>query len=373
MTPRPDSARRAVSAGLPVFPWDTLADATALARSHPDGIVDLSIGTPIDPVAPVIREALAAASAAPGYPTTAGTPALRASAAAALHRRYGVTGVADDAVLPVIGTKELIAWLPTLLGLGAHDVVVVPELAYPTYEVGVRLAGAQALLADSLTQIGPRSPVLVYLNSPSNPTGAVLGADHLRKVVGWARERGAIVASDECYLGLGWDAEPVSLLHPAVSDGDHTGLLAIHSLSKSSSLAGYRAGFVAGDPALVAELLAVRKHAGMMVPTPVQAAMVAALDDDVHEREQRERYQRRRDGLLPALATAGLKVDHSEAGLYIWATRGEPCRDTVMWFAQRGILVAPGEFYGPRGAQHVRIALTATDERVDAAVERLTA
>ncbi len=365
--------RRGISADLPVFPWDTLADATALARSHPDGIVDLSVGTPVDPVAPVIRDALAAASSAPGYPTTAGTPALRASAVAALSRRYGVTNVADDAVLPAIGTKELIAWLPTLLGLGSDDVVAVPELAYPTYEVGAKLAGAQVLLADSLTQIGPRTPALVYLNSPSNPTGAVLGTDHLRKVVGWARERGAVVASDECYLGLGWDAAPVSLLHPSVCDGDHTGLLAIHSLSKTSSLAGYRAGFVAGDRALIGELLAVRKHAGMMMPTPVQGAMVAALDDDAHERDQRERYARRRDALMPAVKSAGFDVDHSEAGLYIWATRGEPCRDTVGWLAQRGILVAPGEFYGPRGALHVRIALTATDERIDAAVERLTA
>jgi len=365
--------RRGISADLPVFPWDTLADATALARSHPDGIVDLSVGTPVDPVAPVIRDALAAASSAPGYPTTAGTPALRASAVAALSRRYGVTNVADDAVLPAIGTKELIAWLPTLLGLGSDDVVAVPELAYPTYEVGAKLAGAQVLLADSLTQIGPRTPALVYLNSPSNPTGAVLGTDHLRKVVGWARERGAVVASDECYLGLGWDAAPVSLLHPSVCDGDHTGLLAIHSLSKTSSLAGYRAGFVAGDRALIGELLAVRKHAGMMMPTPVQGAMVAALDDDAHERDQRERYARRRDALMPAVKSAGFDVDHSEAGLYIWATRGEACRDTVGWLAQLGILVAPGEFYGPRGARHVRIALTATDERIDAAVERLTA
>jgi succinyldiaminopimelate transaminase len=356
---------------LPEFPWDTLADVTALARSHPDGIVDLSVGTPVDPVAPVIREALASASSAPGYPTTAGTPALRASAAASLRRRYGVTGLANDAVLPVIGTKELIAWLPTLLGLGPDDVIVVPELAYPTYEVGVQLAGGRVVRADSLTQLGPQSPALVYLNSPSNPTGKVLGVEHLRKVVGWARERGALIASDECYLGLGWDAHPVSVLHPSVCDGDHTGLLAVHSLSKTSSLAGYRAGFVAGDPAVVAELLAVRKHAGMMVPTPVQAAMIAALDDDAHEREQRERYARRRAALLPALQSAGLTVDDSEAGLYIWATRGEPCRDTVAWLAQRGILVAPGEFYGPRGSQHVRVALTATDERIDAAVARL--
>jgi len=364
--------RRPVSASLPVFPWDTLADVTALARSHPDGIVDLSVGTPVDPVAPLIREALAAASSAPGYPTTAGTPALRASAAAALSRRYGVTELADDAVLPVIGTKELIAWLPTLLGLGSGDLIVVPELAYPTYEVGAQLAGAQVVRADSLMQLGPRSPALVYLNSPSNPTGKVLGVEHLRKMVGWARERGALIASDECYLGLGWDAEPVSVLHPSVCDGDHTGLLAVHSLSKTSSLAGYRAGFVAGDPAVVAELLAVRKHAGMMVPTPVQAAMVAALDDDAHEREQRERYARRRAVLLPALQSAGLTVDNSEAGLYIWGTRGEPCRDTVAWLAQSGILVAPGEFYGPRGSQHVRVALTATDERISAAVQRLS-
>lgn len=365
--------RRGISSGLPVFPWDTLADATALARSHADGIVDLSVGTPVDPVAPLIRDALAAASAAPGYPTTAGTPALRASAVAALNRRYGVTDLAEDAVLPAIGTKELIAWLPTLLGLGAGDIVVVPELAYPTYEVGARLAGAQVLLADSLTQLGPQRPALIYLNSPSNPTGRVLGVDHLRKVVGWARERGALVVSDECYLGLGWDEQPLSLLDDAVCGGDHTGLLAAHSLSKSSSLAGYRAGFVAGDPAVVAELLAVRKHAGMMMPTPVQAAMVAALDDDAHERAQRDRYARRRDVLLPAVKAAGLTVDHSEAGLYLWATRGEPCRDTVSWFAQRGILVAPGEFYGPRGRQHVRIALTATDERVAAAASRLAA
>ncbi|OMB95007.1 succinyldiaminopimelate transaminase [Mycobacterium sp. NS-7484] len=364
--------RQRRSAVLPEFPWDTLADVTALARSHPDGIVDLSVGTPVDPVAPVIRDALAAASSAPGYPTTAGTPALRASARAALERRYGITGLAPDAVLPVIGTKELIAWLPTLLAIGPGDAVVVPELAYPTYEVGALLAGAQVLRADSLTQLGPQRPALIYLNSPSNPTGKVLPQDHLRKVVSWARERGVLIASDECYLGLSWEAQPLSVLHPSVCDGDHTGLLAVHSLSKTSSLAGYRAGFVAGDPALVAELLAVRKHAGMMVPGPVQAAMVAALDDDEHEAVQRERYARRRAVLLPALQQAGFTVEHSEAGLYLWATRGEPCRDTVRWLAERGILAAPGEFYGPAGAEYVRVALTATDERIDAAVARLS-
>lgn len=362
-----------MSASLPEFPWDTLAAAKAAAAAHPDGIVDLSVGTPVDPVAPLIREALAAASSAPGYPATAGTARLRESAVAALNRRFDVTGLTEAAVLPVIGTKELIAWLPSLLGIGAGDVVVVPELAYPTYDVGARLAGAHVQRADSLTQLGPQSPALLYLNSPSNPTGRVLGIDHLRKVVGWARERGVLVASDECYLGLAWEPanKPLSVLHPSVCDGDHTGLLAVHSLSKSSSLAGYRAGFLAGDAEVVAELLAVRKHAGMIVPTPVQAAMVAALDDDEHEKVQRERYARRRAILLPALRAAGFSVDHSEAGLYLWASRGQACRDTVGWLAERGILVAPGEFYGPGGAKHVRVALTATDERIAAAVQRL--
>lgn len=354
-----------------MFPWDTLADAAATARAHPGGIVDLSVGTPVDPVAPVIRAALADASAVPGYPTTAGTPELRSAAVAALRRRYDITGLDVDAVLPVIGTKELIAWLPKLLGLRSEDVVVVPELAYPTYEVGARLAGAQVIVADSLTQLGPQTPAVIYLNSPSNPTGRVLGPDHLRKVVEWARQRGTLVVSDECYLGLGWDQQPLSVLHPKVCGGDHTGLLAVHSLSKSSSLAGYRAGFVAGDPEVVAELLAVRKHAGMMVPGPVQAAMVAALDDDEHQAVQRERYARRRAVLMAAFKAAGFSIEHSEAGLYLWATRGEPGRDTVGWLAERGILVAPGDFYGPLGADYVRVALTATDERVAAGAERL--
>lgn len=364
------SVRR--SAALPTFPWDTLAEETALARSHPDGIVDLSVGTPVDPVAPVIRDALASAAAAPGYPATAGTPALRASVVAALARRYGVVGLAESAVLPVIGTKELIAWLPTLLGLGSGQQVVIPELAYPTYEVGARLAGSTWARSDEPDHLDGAPPALVYLNSPSNPTGAILTAEKLRGIVRWARQHDVLVVSDECYLGLAWDAEPHSVLHPDVCDGDHTGLLAVHSLSKTSSLAGYRAGFVAGDAAVVAELLAVRKHAGMIVPTPVQSAMVAALDDDAHERDQRQRYARRRAVLLPAFREAGFTVDLSQGGLYLWATRAEPGRRTVEWLAQRGILVAPGEFYGPAGGEHVRVALTATDERIAAAAARLS-
>jgi succinyldiaminopimelate transaminase len=361
----------ALSSGLPDFPWDLLEPAKAIAAAHPDGIVDLSIGTPVDPVPALIREALAAASDAPGYPLTAGTPALRAATAAWTASFCGASG--EFGVLPTIGSKELVAWLPTLLGVGPGDVVVIPSVCYPTYEVGVRLAGATVVRSESLVALGPDPRVrMIWINSPSNPTGRVLPVDHLRKVIAWARERGAVVVSDECYLALGWDAQPVSVLADEVCDGDYAGLLAVHSLSKRSNLAGYRAGFVAGDPALVGELLAVRKHAGMIVPAPVQAAMIAALGDESHVAGQRARYAARRDALRAALIAAGFEITHSEAGLYLWSTRGEDCWKTVDWLAERGILAAPGVFYGPSAGQQVRIALTATDERVAAAVQRLS-
>jgi succinyldiaminopimelate transaminase len=323
----------------------------------------------------LIRQALADASDSPGYPLTAGTPALRGAISGWLERACGARAGAGESIaaLPTIGSKELVAWLPTLLGVGPGDVVVIPSVCYPTYEVGVKLTGATVVRSDSLTALGPDPRVkLVWINSPSNPTGRVLPAEHLRKVVDWARERGATVASDECYLSLGWETTPVSVLADEVSGGDHTGVLAVHSLSKRSNLAGYRAGFVAGDRSLVSDLLAVRKHAGMIVPAPVQAAMVAALGDEAHVHAQRELYSARRDTLRTALTKAGFQVDHSEAGLYLWATRGEECWTTVDWLAQRGILTAPGGFYGPAGEQYVRVALTATDERVAAAVGRLT-
>jgi succinyldiaminopimelate transaminase len=319
-----------------------------------------------------VQGALRDASDAPGYPLTAGTPAVRGAVVDMLARRHGVTGLDAAAVLPTIGSKELVGGLPGLLGLGPGDVVVCPELAYPTYAVGAALAGAQLMTSDSLTAAGPARVRLVWVNSPANPHGRVLPVDHLAKVVSWARERGAVVASDECYLDFGWDAEPVSILHPDVCAGSHDGLLAVHSLSKRSNLAGYRAGFVAGDARLVQTLLEVRKHAGLIVPTPVQAAMVAALDDDVHVEAQRERYAARRRTLQPALERAGFRIDESAGGLYLWATRDEPCRTTLRQLAEIGILVAPGDFYGPSGSRHIRVALTATDERITAAATRLS-
>ena len=374
MTPPAGARTGSVSARLPDFPWDRLVPLRAQAAAHPEGLVDLSVGTPIDPTPEIVQAALRAAANAPGYPLTAGSAELREAVVEWLRRRHGADAIGDTDVLPTIGSKELVASLPTQLGLGVGDLIVVPELAYPTYEVGARLAGCEVVRADALTSLGPRRPALVWVNSPSNPTGRVLPPAHLAKMVAWARERGAVLVSDECYLDFGFgdaDASPVSVLNAEVCGGSYEGVLAVHSLSKRSSLAGYRAGAVSGDAALVGELLAVRKNLGLMMPGPVQHAAAVALGDEVHVHEQRARYQRRREVLRPALAAAGFRIDHSDAGLYLWATRHEPCADTLDWLAERGVLVAPGDFYGPAGARHVRIALTATNERVDAAVARL--
>jgi succinyldiaminopimelate transaminase len=365
-------ARVPVSGRLPDFPWDKLTSYAERARQHPGGIVDLSVGTPVDPTPEVVQQALRDAADSPGYPVTIGNVETRQAAIDWLARSHGVTGLGLDGVLPVIGSKELIASLPLHLGVGAGDLVVYPQLAYPTYEVSAALVGARSMATDSLTAIGPERPRLLWLNSPSNPTGKVLPIEHLRKVVDWCRERGVLLVSDECYIECAWEGErPLSVLHPEVSGGSFEGLLAVHSLSKRSNLAGYRCAFVAGDPAVVGELLAVRKNLGLQMPGPQQVAMVAALADDRHAEEQRARYAARRAVLRDALVGAGFAIDHSEASLYLWATRGENCWATVDWLAERGILVAPGDFYGGAGADHVRVAFTATDERVAAAAERL--
>jgi succinyldiaminopimelate transaminase len=396
---------------LPDFPWDSLAPYKERASSHVEGLVDLSVGTPVDPTPDVVRAALTTAADAPGYPQTWGTPDLREAVATWFARRRGVPDVNPDGVLPTMGSKELVAWLPTLLGAGPGDVVAFPAVAYPTYDVGARIAGASPQSMRSLTTAGPMpavtsmtTPKLLWVNSPSNPTGQVQGVEQLANVVRWARHHGVIIASDECYAELDWregdggsasglpspGAVP-SILDPRVCGGSHTGLLAVYSLSKQSNMAGYRAAFVAGDPALVGRLLEIRKHAGMMVPWPVQQAMVAALRDDTHVAVQKARYGMRRGLLLSALEAAGYRIELSDAGLYLWTTRGRAEDGTgtgevsgaghdthsgadwsvVAEMADLGILVTPGSFYGTAGARHVRISLTATDERIEAAARRL--
>ncbi|MDR0366007.1 MAG: succinyldiaminopimelate transaminase [Bifidobacteriaceae bacterium] len=367
---------------LPDFPWDLLEPYKRQAAAYPGGLIDLSVGTPVDPTPAVLQQALAGAADAPGYPATAGTPELRQAVAAHYARDRGVPDLPPEGVLPTIGSKEMVAQLPSLLGLGPGQIVLHPPVAYPTYAVGAVLAGAEPTPAASPAEVLPEQAErtrLVWLNSPSNPTGQVASVAELAAWVAWARPRGIVVASDECYAALTYgpaapaDAAP-SLLDPRVTGGSLSGLLALYSLSKESNAAGYRAAWLAGDPELVGSITGLRKHMGAMMPTPVQAAVVAALGDRRHVAAQRELYRRRRAVLLSALEQAGYVVEQSTAGLYLWFTtsNGQDGWQTVADLAALGILVAPGEFYGAAGAAHVRMALTGSDAMVAEAAARLT-
>lgn len=376
------SAVRSFGLSLPDYPWEAMAPYLAKASEHPGGAVNLSIGTPVDPTPAIIQDALKAAANAPGYPTVHGTPALREAIAGWFERRRGVSGLDPRNIMPTVGSKELVAWLPLLLGLKPGDVVVRPKVAYPTYDIGATFAGVTSVATDNLDELDDavRSRVrLIWVNSPGNPTGSVRDVESLKALVVQARELGAAVASDECYAELGWGdwdvqrgGQPVpSILDPRVAGGSHEGLLAVYSLSKQSNVAGYRAAFVAGDPALMPNLVNSRKHAGMIVPFPVQEAMRVALGDDAHVEAQKDLYRGRREQLVPALRGFGLEIKDSDAGLYLWSSAGESTWDTVARLAGRGIVVGPGVFYGEAGNGFVRVALTGSDERIGAAVERL--
>ena len=336
-----------------------------IARSHPEGAIDLSVGTPVDATPEFIQAALQEAANSPGYPVTAGTPQLREAIETWARTQLGATG--DFGVLPLIGSKEFVAWLPTFVEAKS---VLYPSVAYPTYLVGALLAQAEAKAVEIDATTWQRAD-MAWVNSPSNPTGRVHSELELRAAIAWARQHQSLVVSDECYFEFGDSAVPTSILK--FTDGDNRNILAVHSLSKRSSMAGYRAAFVIGDPALIARILEVRKHAGMIVPLPVQRAMVAALSDSAHVAEQRSRYNFRRSVLRPALEAAGFAIEDSAAGLYIWATRHESAWDSVAWLADLGILATPGAFYGDAGAQHIRIAMTATDEEIASAAARLHA
>jgi succinyldiaminopimelate transaminase len=350
---------------LPDFPWDALAPYSATAKLHPAGAIDLSVGTPVDPTPDFIQSALREASDSPSYPVTMGTPELRSAITTWAKDNLGATG--EFSVLPLIGSKEFVAWLPTLL---TSQSVLYPEIAYPTYLVGALLAKAAATAVEIDAATWPTAE-LAWVNSPSNPTGRVHSEGEYRQAINWARKTGGVLVSDECYLEFGNSIKPTSILN--YTDGDNKNILAVHSLSKRSNLAGYRAAFVVGDPALIAQMLEVRKHAGMMVPLPVQRAMIAALSDSDHVAVQRDRYNARKSELIPALEAAGFTIDFSDAGLYLWATRNEDCWNSVSWLADLGIVATPGIFYGANGGQHIRIAMTATDAQISAAAARILA
>jgi succinyldiaminopimelate transaminase len=329
------------------------------AKKYPGGFIDLSQGTPVDPTPTFIQEALTKASNSPSYPLTAGSSQLKDAIRAWATLNLGATGEFD--VLPVIGSKEFVALLPTFL---QSKTVLYPKIAYPTYLVGALMTSAKAIPVEIDAKSWPTAD-LAWINSPSNPTGQVQSDSEILATINWARNNGSVIASDECYLSFSKEAKSILSL----TGGNNEGVLAVHSLSKRSNLAGYRAAFVIGDSKLIDQIRQIRKHAGLIVPLPVQQAMIAALSDNNHAIEQAERYEKRRIKLITALSKAGFTIEYSQAGLYIWCSKNEDCYKTVDWFANLGVLVTPGSFYASE--KFIRIALTTTDESIDQVVERL--
>lgn len=358
---------------LPEYPWQQLAPYKEIASQHPDGMVDLSIGSPVDETPELIRSALSDAANSSGYPSATGTEQLQRAIVNWFKSRRSVElGVKQ--VMPTVGSKEFISWLPVMLGLGPGDVVVQPKLAYTAYEVGAKFAGCE-LISEDDPAIWPEATKLIWINSPANPNGSVMTHSQMRQAVERARELGAVLVSDECYAELGWQAGFESkatpcLLEEAVTGGDMTNLLAIYSLSKQSNLAGYRAALAGGDESLIQGLINLRKHAGLIVPKPVQAAMVVALGDYDHVFAQKQLYRSRIEVLGEALTAAGFKIADCQGGLYIWVEVNDTF-EAVAQFARLGILVGPGEFYGQAGRGHVRISVTASDEDIKRASRRL--
>ena len=372
----------------PPYPQDRLEDLRARAAQVTGGCVDTSIGTPIDPMPAVALRALADAGAgATGYPPSVGTPALREAAAAWMERRVG-SGVPPEQVIACVGTKEVVASLPRLLALRdpTRDTVLYPVVSYPTYEMGARLSGLRAvpvpvdehwhLDIDRVPAADAQRALVLWLNEPANPSGASTPAGELAALVEWARRHGVIVASDECYAEFTYGADGAPALPVTALASGPPGVLVVHSLSKRSNMAGLRAGFLAGDGDLVQYLGEVRRHAGMIVPTPVQAAAAAALADDTHVDEQRERYRRRRAVAATALEGFGLVQAGGPSTFYLWLRSADGAGDgwaVAARLAERGLVVAPGELYGPDGVDFVRLSLTVSDERLELALDRLAA
>jgi succinyldiaminopimelate transaminase len=364
----------------PPYPYDRLDGLAEVAGAHPGGLVDCSVGTPCDAPPPAVVEALATSDTERGYPTSAGSAALRESAAAWLARRFGVE-LAPSSVAAAVGTKELVASVPHLLRLRRpeRDTVLYPEVSYPTYAMGAELAGCRAVAVPApagraggldLPAVDPADAaraLVLWSNSPSNPTGGLgdLGAE-----AEWGRAHGIPVFSDECYTEFTWAGTPRSVLEHGPE-----GVVAVHSLSKRSNMAGLRVGFYAGDADLVAFLRAVRQHAGLMVPGPVQAAAVEALADDDHVVAQRVRYRERLEYLASVLGEYGCPCELPEGGFYLWVP--VPGRWTDAWTlaealaADGGLLVAPGDLYGEGAARHVRVAVVQPMERLELVGRRL--
>ncbi len=359
----------------PPYPYDRLDRLAAICAGHDGGIVDLSIGTPCDPPPAPVLHALAHSDSERGYPPSIGTPDLRRAITAWIERRFGVE-VGVDEVAACVGTKELVATTPHFLRLRTpdRDTVLYPAVAYPTYEMGAVLAGCRAVAVPEasgggldLAAVHPDDAaraVLLWVNSPSNPTGALTDLD---AAAAWGRAHGVPVLSDECYVEFTWEGAPRTILERGT-----TGVVAVHSLSKRSNLAGLRVGFYAGDADLVGYLREVRKHVGMLVPGPAQAAGVAALADDAHVAEQRERYRRRLERMAEILtAWSGIPVPLPPGGFYLWFDAGDGWAFAERLAREGGALVSPGDFYGAGGANNVRVAVVQPDDRIELVARRL--
>ena len=351
----------------PVYPYERLADAKAAAEKLPGGIVDLSIGTPCDPPPAAVVSALSTSGAERGYPMSVGSAAYRQAAAGWMGRRLGVS-VEPENVFACVGTKEFVATLPQWLRLRTpdRDTVLYPAVSYPTYEMGAILAGCRAVPYSSLADVDEADAaraLCVWVNSPANPTGDVLDLDAFAS---WGRAHGVPVFSDECYVEFTWSGPPRTILSSGLD-----GVVALHSVSKRSNLAGLRAGFYAGDPSLVRYLGEVRKHVGMLVPGPVQAAAAVALDDDAHVDEQRERYRERIERFREVLAKLAVFAPLPQGGFYLWAPVDDAWEFTDRLARNGGALVSPGEFYGPDGTGFVRVALVQPLERLELVASRL--
>ena len=378
---RPDGAQ-GVGFAPPPYPHDRLADLKVQATGifGAGGLVDCSIGTPCDPPPPAVLEAMAHSGTERGYPTSPGSPALRAAAAGWLARRFDVSVDVDRQVAACVGTKEFVASVAQYLRLRTpgRDTVLYPAISYPTYAMGAMLAGCRPVPVAELPGGGPdldsvdpsdlARSLLLWVNSPANPSG---GLTDLARAADWGRSHGIPVFSDECYAEFTWDGRPRSIL-----ESGSAGVVAVHSLSKRSNLAGVRVGFYAGDADLVGYLLDVRRHAGLMVPGPVQAGAVVAFDDDGHVEEQRRRYHDRLTMMAGVLGDAGLPATLPAGGFYLWAAVPERIGIDGWTVTDRlarraGLMVSPGEFYGPEGSGFVRIAVVQPDDRLQLVAERL--
>ena len=360
----------------PPYPYDRLDGLRHHADRFSGGVIDLSIGTPFDPPAASVVEALATSGAERGYPSSVGSEALRSAAARWMSRRFDVE-VPLSAIAACVGSKEFVVTVPQWLRLRspARDTVLFPEIAYPSYEMGATLAGCRAVpvptTADGVMDLGAIDPedasraLALWVNSPGNPSGAL---DDLGAAAAWGRANGVPVLSDECYAEFTWDGPGRTILEHGLD-----GVIALHSLSKRSNLAGARVAFYAGDPELVHYLSEVRKHVGMMMPGPVQAAGVVALDDDAHVAEQRDRYRERLDVAAQAIGDwSGVEIGRPAGGFYLWFAVGDAWEFAERLAVEGGCLVSPGEFYGEAARDHVRVAVVTSIERLGLLAARLS-